>query len=158
MMNVLCTICARKGSQAIKNKNIIDFNKNPLILETINYANKNNQIITNLVVSTDSKKIISLTKKKVDKIFSRSKYLSSSKAGKISVIRDLLLKSEKYFNRKFDHIIDLDVTSPIRFKNDLKNAYDKFLKSKADVLFSVTESRKNPYFNMVMKKKMVVIN
>ena len=50
-----------------------DFNKNPLIFETINYANKNNQIITNLVVSTDSKKIISLTKES-DKIFSRSKY------------------------------------------------------------------------------------
>ena len=114
---------------------------------------KNSQIISKLVISTDSKKITSLTKKKVDKIFLRSKYLSSSKAGKIPVIRDLLLKSEKYFNKKFDHIIDLDVTSPLRLKNDLKKAYHKFLKSKADVLFSVTESRKNPYFNMVMKKK-----
>ena len=81
-MNVLCTICARKGSQAIKNKNIIYFNKNPLIFETINYANKNNQIITNLVVLTQRK--LFSDKKKVDKIFSRSKYLSSSKAERFS--------------------------------------------------------------------------
>ena len=152
-MNVLCTICARKGSKGIKNKNIVNFNKKPLIFETINYANQNNKIITNLVISTDSKKIMSLTRNKVDKIFLRSKYLSSSKAGKIFVIRDLLLKSEEYFNKKFDYIIDLDVTSPLRHKNDLNKAYYKFLKSKAEVLFSVTESRKNPYFNMVLNSK-----
>tara|TARA_B100001057_G_scaffold429229_1_gene455207 strand:+ start:2138 stop:2845 length:708 start_codon:yes stop_codon:yes gene_type:complete len=151
-MEVLCTICARKGSKGIKNKNIVNFNNNPLIVETINFANKN-KMINNLVVSTDSKKISSLVKKKVDKVFERSRYLSNSKAGKIPVIRDLLIRSEKYFNKKFDYIIDLDVTNPLREKNDLKNAFYKFIKSEAEVLFSVTDARKNPFFNMVMQSK-----
>ena len=92
-MNILCTICARKGSQGIKNKNIINFNNKPLISETINFA-KHNKIINKVVVSTDSKKVILLAKRKVDKVFLRSKYLSGSRAGKIPVIRDLLLRSE----------------------------------------------------------------
>ena len=54
-MNILCTICARKGSVGIKNKNIVNFNNKPLIIETINYANKNNKLIDKLVISTDSK-------------------------------------------------------------------------------------------------------
>jgi len=151
-MNILCTICARKGSQEIKNKNIINFNNKPLIVETINYA-KNNKIINKVVVSTDSKKIISLAKNKVDKVFLRSKSLSDSKAGKIPVIRDLLIRSEKYFKKNFDYIVDLDVTNPLREKNDLKKAFNKFLKSKAEVLFSVTKARKNPFFNMVINSK-----
>lgn len=151
-MNILCTICARKGSQEIKNKNIIDFNNKPLIVETINYA-KDNKIINKVVVSTDSKKIISLAKNKVDKVFLRSKSLSDSKAGKIPVIRDLLIRSEKYFKKNFDYIVDLDVTNPLREKNDLKKAFNKFLKSKAEVLFSVTKARKNPFFNMVINSK-----
>ena len=65
----------------------------------------------------------------------------------------MLLRSEKYFKKNFDYIIDLDVTNPLREKNDLKKAFNKFLKSKAEVLFSVTKARKNPFFNMVIKNK-----
>ena len=39
-MKILCTICARKGSKEIKNKNIIKFNGKPLICHTINQAKK----------------------------------------------------------------------------------------------------------------------
>lgn len=152
-MNVLCTICARKGSKGLKDKNILKFINNPLIIETINYANKNKTIFNNLVVSTDSKKIISLVKNKVDKVFTRSKMLSSSKAGKIPVIRDLLLRSEKYFDKKYDYIIDLDVTNPLRKQDDLKKAFTKILKLNMEVLFSVTEARRSPFFNMVKKNK-----
>ncbi len=150
-MNILCTICARKGSEGIKNKNITNFNNKPLIIETINYANKNNKLIDKLVISTDSKKIISLSKNKVDQIFFRNKSLSNSKAGKIPVIRDLLIRSEKFFDKKFDYVIDLDVTNPLREKSDLKNAFSHFLKSKSEVLFSVTKAKKSPFFNMVMQ-------
>tara|TARA_Y100000816_G_C26097692_1_gene581199 strand:+ start:1714 stop:2424 length:711 start_codon:yes stop_codon:yes gene_type:complete len=152
-MNVLCTICARKGSKGLKNKNILNFNNKPLISETVFFANRNKKIISKIVVSTDSKKINLIVKNKVDKVFIRSKKLSSSKAGKIPVIRNLLLKSEKFFKQKFDYVIDLDVTNPLRNKNDLKNAFKKILKLNKEVLFSVTKARKSPYFNMVKYNK-----
>ena len=39
-MKILCTICARKGSKEIKNKNITKFYGKPLIFHTINQAKK----------------------------------------------------------------------------------------------------------------------
>ena len=55
-MNILCTICARKGSKGIKNKNMILINNQNLIDISINQAKKAN-LFNKIVVSTDSKKI-----------------------------------------------------------------------------------------------------
>ena len=38
-MNILCLICARKGSKGIKNKNMISINNKKLIDITIAHAN-----------------------------------------------------------------------------------------------------------------------
>ena len=65
------------------------------------------------------------------------------------VIRHALLESEKHFKKKFDVIVDLDVTSPLRKVEDIKNAYKQFQDSKANILISGSKSKKNPYFNMV---------
>ena len=63
---------------------------------------------------------------------------------------DALLKSEHKFKKKFDVCIDLDITSPLRKINDIKNALNLFFKhKKTEILFSVSKARRNPYFNMV---------
>ena len=54
-MSILCTICARKGSKEIKNKNIKNLFGKPLILHTLDLANKIN-FFDKIVVSSDSKK------------------------------------------------------------------------------------------------------
>ena len=43
----------------------------------------------------------------------------------------------------------MDATSPLRTVNDIKEAYKKFSKSNSSNLFSVTNSNRSPYFNMV---------
>ena len=82
-------------------------------------------------------------------IIKRDKKLSNDKASKISVVRDCLIKSEKYFNKNFDVIIDLDVTTPLRISSDIKKAVKKFIQSKSDNLVSVYKSKNNPYTDMV---------
>jgi len=151
-MNILCTICARSGSKGVKNKNIITINKKPLIYYTIKQAKKSS-LFTNIVLSTDSLKISKIGKKYgADVFFLRPKSLSKDTTGKISVIRHALIKSEKYYNKNFDYIIDLDVTSPLRFPLDIKKAFYQFIKTKSQNLISVSRSRKNPYFNVVEKR------
>ena len=90
-----------------------------------------------------------LVKNKVDHAIKRPSKLASDKAAKIPAIQHALLESEKHFEQQFDVVIDLDVTSPLRSINDIKNAYKKFLKNKNSNLFSVNLSKKNPYYNMV---------
>ncbi len=62
-MNILCTICARKGSKGLRNKNIKKLFGKPLIIHTIDQAKKS-KIFSKIVVSSDSKKILKLVKKK----------------------------------------------------------------------------------------------
>ena len=152
-MSILCTLCMRGGSKGIKGKCTKLINNKPLFFYTLNQLKKIS-FIDNIVISTDSKKIFNLTKKYgVHNWFLRSKNLSRDNSPKIPVIRDALLRSESYYKKKFDTIIDLDVTSPLRKEHDIKKSYKEFIDKKADILFSVTKSKKNPYFNMVEIKK-----
>jgi CMP-N,N'-diacetyllegionaminic acid synthase len=147
--NVLCTICMRDGSKGVKDKCIKKINDKHLFLYTAEIAKKLN-FIDRIVVSTNSKKYKKLCEKyNLSVPFIRSEKLSRDISPKIPVVKDALLNSEKIFKQKFDIIIDLDVSSPLRIEEDVSKAFKKFIKNKLGILFSVCNSRKNPYFNMI---------
>lgn len=75
--------------------------------------------------------------------------MASDSASKLPVIRDALLKSEKHYKRRFDVIFDLDVTSPLRLVEDIKQAYYKFISDNNDILITASPSKKTPYFNLI---------
>ena len=150
-MNILCTICARKGSKGIKNKNIAKLKGKPLIIHTLNQAKKI-KFIKDIVVSTNSKIIQRIVGKKYS-WFDRPEKISDSKSSKIIAIRHAIIEAEKKNNCIYDLIIDLDVTSPLRSVNDITDSLKLFKKKKINNLFSVSEPRKNPYFNIVEYKK-----
>lgn len=148
-MNRLCTICMRKGSKGVKNKHLRLINGKFLMQYTIEQAIRS-KLFTNIVVSSDSKKIIGISKKLgIITTFLRAKKLSNDKAGKLDVIKNALNLSEEYFNKKFDIIFDLDVTSPLRKVSDIKNAYKLFLSENYKILISGCLAKKSPYFNQV---------
>jgi CMP-N,N'-diacetyllegionaminic acid synthase len=152
-MKILCTICIRAGSTSVKNKNIKKMNKRPLAYYTIMQAKKSG-VFEDIVVSTDSKKYQKITNNYgIKNFFLRPKHLSTNKSPKIPVIRHALSEAEKFYNKKYDLIVDLDVTSPLRLIKDIKLALRYFIKSKSNLLFSVNESRINPYFNSVEIKR-----
>ena len=146
---ILCTICAREGSQGVKNKNLKIINKIPLIAHSILQA-KASKIFSNIIVSSDSKRINKIALKYgAEVIFKRPSFLATSKAPKIPVLIHAVKKAEKFYKKKYDIIVDLDPTSPLRKIYDIKDSIKKFKKEKSNNLFSVSNSRKNPYFNMV---------
>ena len=150
-MKILCVICARGGSKGLKNKNILDFFGKPLVKHTLDQAKKIKKI-SNIVVSTDSIRISKIVGQKYS-WFLRSKKLSGHKVPKMNVIIDTLIRSEKKFKVNYDVILDLDVTSPLRIIKDINESIKLFKKKKYGNLFSVSNASKNPYFNMVEKKK-----
>jgi len=152
-MKVLCLICARKGSKGIKNKNIKSINKKKLIDITIDHA-KRSKIFNEIVISTDSRIIQRQAhKKKVHSWFLRPRAISGDKVSKLSVIKHGLIESEKKLRKKFDVVCDLDITSPLRKIEDIIKSYKKFRSGNYNILFSVSEAKKNPYFNMVELRK-----
>lgn len=149
MNDLLITICARAGSKGVKGKNVRELNGHPLIYYTIKQAfdwGKSKYII----VSTDSKEIAKIAKEYGAQVpFLRPAKYATDTAGKVPVIRHALIASEKKFKKKFNMVMDLDVTSPIRNIKDLENAYNLFVAKKPKTLFSVVPAHRNPYFNMV---------
>ena len=108
--SILCTICMRSGSKGVKNKNIKLINNKPLMYYTIKQALKS-KIFNQIVVSTDSKKLLKCAKLYgAEGWFIRPKKLSLDVSPKIAVIKHALLQSEKYYNKKFNFIVDLDET------------------------------------------------
>ena len=147
--NILCTICARGGSLGVKNKALRIINRRPLIYYTINLAIKS-KLFDKVVVSTDSKIIQKIsTKYGAECWFLRKKKLSSKFSPKKLTLIDLLERSEEKFKKKFEIIVDLDLSSPLRTKDDLLLSLKNFIKNNNDILISVNNCRKNPYFNMV---------
>tara|TARA_Y100001970_G_C14195113_1_gene837585 strand:+ start:838 stop:1527 length:690 start_codon:yes stop_codon:yes gene_type:complete len=158
-MKILCTICGRGGSKGIKNKNLTKIKGKPLIYYSIKQAIKS-KLFDEIVVSTDVHKIQKIAQRYgASSWFLREKKLASDKAAKLPVIKDSLKRSEKYFNKVFDYVIDLDISSPLRNIEDIRRAFKKFLKNNNDNLFSVYEAKKNPYFNMVeMKNNKILLS
>jgi len=152
-MKVLCTICARKGSKGVPNKNVKEILGKPLIAFSIEQASESN-LFDKIVVSTDSDEIKKIANKYgAECWFTRPAELCKDDSAKIPVIQHVLRESEKKFNCKFEHVIDLDVTSPLRNAQDIRNAYKVFLKDEFDNLITGTRSGRNPYFNMIEIKK-----
>lgn len=151
-MNFLITICARGGSKGIPGKNIKLINGKPLIGYSINLAKKL-QVKYNATIglSTDSLEIKNIARDyDVETNYIRPDYLASDTAGKIDAIRDVLCYEESESKSKFDFILDLDVTSPLRTLEDVERALEKLVeKPEAKNIFSVNPAGRNPYFNMV---------
>ena len=111
MSKVLAIIPARGGSKGILNKNIKNFNGKPLIQWTIESALKS-KLIDKIVVSSDSHKIINISKKLGADIVFRPKNISGDNATTESAVKHCV----KYFKNSYETIVILSPTSPLRKK------------------------------------------
>ncbi|SFV63668.1 Legionaminic acid cytidylyltransferase [hydrothermal vent metagenome] len=146
---ILCTICARGGSKGVKNKNIKPILGKPLIAYTIEQA-KASKLFEHIVISTDSDDIANIAKEYgAEVFFKRSAEMASDTAGKLDVIRNAFVRSEEYYNEKYNYLIDLDATAPLRIVDDIINSFTQFLENNNDNLITAMPSRRSPYFNLV---------
>lgn len=151
-MEILITVCARGGSKGIPGKNIRLLNGRPLIAYTLDtavlFATKYQADIT---VNSDSDEIKQVAQGLgISSTYVRPAELATDNAGKLDAIEDVLHFEEKTRQKKYDYILDLDVTSPLRNMEDLDAAFQMILQDAQGLnLFSVNHANRNPYFNMV---------
>ena len=146
---ILCTICARGGSKGLPNKNSLKIGDKSLIGHTLTQA-KAIDAIDCIIVSSDSNEILKEGEiYAADILLQRSAKLASDDAGKIDAIIDCLNHAESNLNKHFDYVIDLDVTSPLRNLIDIENCLEFTKDQGFKNLITVTNSKKNPYFNQI---------
>ena len=150
---ILLTVAARGGSKGVENKNIRNLNGIPLIAHTLKQAQAWGRA-DKIICSTDSPQIAKIAREYgVEVPFMRPAELATDTAGKLDVLRHAVGAVEELSGKRFDVIVDLDATAPIRKVDDIERAYQLFEKNRPNCLFSVVPARKNPYFNMVEVNK-----
>jgi len=137
-MQLLCIIPARCGSKGIPHKNIVDVNGKPLIQYTIEIAKqlKINNKIKELIVSTDCKEVAGIVEKLgVSVPFLRPENISNNSAKSIDYVTHAINFFEK-INIKYDAVILLQPTSPLKTYSDVTCAINMFNKNQNDSLMS----------------------
>lgn len=156
-MNILITICARGGSKGIPGKNIKMLNGKPLIGYTIDIAKRFQEKHGNveIALSTDSEEIMQVAEQcGLHSDYKRPASLGGDTVGKIDAIKDIVLYTENAKDVKYDYVLDMDVTSPLRTLEDLEEAFELMnADTNAVNLFSVSEAGRSPYFNQVEQKE-----
>ena len=157
-MNILFTICGRAGSKGILNKNIRDFAGKPLPFYSLSaidlYLKKYEEVQYDIVINSDSGILLDMMKNngiRPVNLIDRNASLAGDTIGKIDVIANCLDVMQERKNTKYDAVVDLDITSPLRKVRDIENLLQVHFDKKPDVTTSVAPARRNPYFNQVMR-------
>ena len=146
---MLCTICARGGSKGVVNKNIRDLQGRPLIAWSIEQARQTG-LFDLIAVSSDSEVILTAAREAgADLMITRPDELATDQAGKIAAIRHCVDAAEEYACRRFDVLVDLDATSPLRNTADIAAAVALLQDRNASNVITAMTARRSPYFNMV---------
>ena len=136
-VQILAITLARGGSKGVKNKNIKKINGKPLISYTIKEAKKS-KYINDYIVSTDSKEIAKISQKCGANVpFLRPKKISSDKASSVDALIHATIQMEKIKNKKYDYVIELMCTNPLKNVNDIDNIIKKIKKNKSDSVIAV---------------------
>jgi len=152
-MRIISFIFARKGSQGIRNKNLLKFKKTSLLGNSILQSRKS-RYISRTFVSTDSKKIAKEAKKsKAEVPFIRPKHLAKNNSPEIHAWRHAVEFLNKKLNINPDYIVSVPTTCPLRRVSDIDNCIRKAIKNKLDIVFAITPSLRNPYFNILEKRR-----
>ena len=143
-MKILALILARGGSKRLRNKNILKLKKKPLIIWTIKFA-QNLPHITDILVSTDDKKIATIAKNNRAFVpWLRPKSLSGDKTPASSAAMHALKWYEKKI-KKIDGILLLQPTSPFRSLKVFKKVIKLYKKNFNKNYVSVSKTYSNSY-------------
>lgn len=147
--SLICTICARAGSKGVKNKNLRQLLDLPLIAHTIRQAQKT-KIFDTIAVSSDSEEILQTALEHgATQTILRPIEMATDTAAKLPAIRHCLQEAEKKLNKKFDVVVDLDCTSPLRLPEDIIGAVEMLKKRDAQNILTGQPAHRSPYFNLV---------
>jgi N-acylneuraminate cytidylyltransferase len=148
-MKTVAFIFARSGSKGLPNKNIKLLAGKPLIAYSIEQALATKRI-ERVIVSTDSVEIAKIAIEFGAEVpFLRPSKLATDESPEWLSWRHGLEYVRTSTGVLPKVMVSLPPTSPLRAKEDIENCLDEFEKNDSDVVITVTDAHRNPYFNMV---------
>lgn len=121
-MHRIAIIPARSGSKGVPDKNIIDLCGKPLMVYSIEEAQKTG-LFDRIIVSTDSEKYAEIARGAGAEAIMRSAELATDTATTYAVIEDLL---QNRIDTPCDYFVLLQTTSPMRTAAHIREACELF--------------------------------
>lgn len=148
-MKIVAFIFARSGSKGLPNKNIKLLAGKPLIAYSIEQALATKRI-ERVIVSTDSDEIANIALEFGAEVpFLRPSELATDDSPEWLSWRhglEYLLTSTGSLPKV---MVSLPPTAPLRKSQDIDNCLKEFEKNDSDVVITVTDAYRNPFFNIV---------
>jgi CMP-N,N'-diacetyllegionaminic acid synthase len=137
----LAIIPARGGSKRLPRKNLLDLNRKPLIVYTIE-AGLESQYIDKVIVSSDDDEILNIAKQYGAQILKRPDEFAMDTATTFSAIKHTIDNVEKY-----DYIVLLQPTSPLRNEKHIDEAIELLETKCANAVIGVCEMDHSPLWS-----------
>lgn len=134
----LAIIPARGGSKRLPRKNVLDLCGKPLIAWSIE-AGLKSKYIDKLIVTSDDEDILFISKKYGSDIIKRPEELSNDTTTTFDALKHTIDNLEKY-----DYIVLLQPTSPLRNEKHLDESIELLEQKNADAVISVCEMDHSP--------------
>lgn len=148
-MKTVACIFARGGSKGLPGKNIRLFGGKPLISWSIEHALAVKRI-ARVIVSTDSEQIASVAREYgAETPFIRPADLARDDSPEWLAWRHALQYLLETDGELPDAMVSVPATAPLRSPLDIEKCLDEFEKGDVDVVITVTDAHRSPYFNMV---------
>lgn len=148
-MKTVAFIFARGGSKGLPGKNIRTIGGKPMIAWSIEQALAVRRI-ERVIVSTDSDEIATISKQYGAEVpFIRPAHLATDSSPEVLSWRHGLEYLKETMGSMPEVMVSLPATAPLRSITDINNCLDAYEKNLSDVVISVTDSQRSPYFNMV---------
>lgn len=139
-------IPARGGSKRLPRKNVLDLCGKPLIAWSIK-AGLNSKYIDKVVVSSDDDEILNISSNFGADIIKRPIDLANDTATTFDAIKHTIENVEKY-----DYIVLLQPTSPLRDAKHIDEAIELLEEKQADAVVSVCEVDHSPLWSNTLQK------
>ena len=148
--SIVACIFARGGSKGIPKKNLLEIDGRPLLAHAIEIA-KSSVLIDRIVVSTDDAEIARVaTSYGAEVPFMRPVELATDEAREWDAWKHAVnTLNEDTHHARVGTFVSLPPTAPLRAVDDVDGCIEALLGSAADMVITVKEAQRNPYFNMV---------
>jgi len=148
-MKATAFIFARGGSKGLPGKNIRPLGGKPLIAWSIEQALAVRRI-GRVIVSTDSHEIAAVAREHGAEVpFIRPEELARDDSPEWLAWQHALNYLQDEEGALPDAMVSVPTTAPLRSSIDIENCLDEYEKGDADMVITVTDAHRSPYFNMV---------
>lgn len=148
-MTAVAFIFARGGSKGLPGKNIRSFRGKPLIAWSIEQALAVERI-RRVIVSTDSEEIAAMSRHYGAEVpFMRPAELAQDDSPEWLAWRHALNYLKETAGHYPEVFISVPATAPLRKVDDIERCLNEYDKGDADMVITVTDAHRSPYFNMV---------